>query len=107
MRSDNPAVKAAVALVGVPALSARWQDVVLEASSYVQWAEAMQNAQTETLAQNAFVQRLDPFEKLSTFCPKPLLMICGERDTDAPKKYAVDLYRELRPLYIRHPARLN
>jgi pimeloyl-ACP methyl ester carboxylesterase len=107
LAANNPAVKAAVALVGVPAFSARWQDALLEASSYTQWAEAMHNARAKTAAQSAFIERLDPFEKLSGFCPKPLLMICGDKDIDAPKKYAVDLYRQLKPLYAERPDQLR
>ena len=92
---------------GVPAFAARWEDVTPEASSYLQWAEAMERVQEEAARRAAFMREIDPFERIQGFCPKPLLMIQGDLDTDSPIKYAVDLYRSLKPLYRGHPERLR
>jgi hypothetical protein len=46
------------------------------------------------------MESIDPFKKLSSFHPKPLMMIHSDKDTDAPKIYAVDLYRALKPRYV-------
>ena len=53
------------------------------------------------------MREIDPIDRLHDFAPKPLLMIIGDKDTDAPKKYMVDLYRELLPLYAACPDRLS
>jgi pimeloyl-ACP methyl ester carboxylesterase len=105
--ANNPRIAVAVPIAGIPAFAARWRDVVLEASAYEKWAGAMRAAQTESARRTAFVQSIDPFEKLTGFFPRPLMMISGDRDIDSPKKYSVDLYRELVPVYAEHPARLR
>ncbi|MGC9523025.1 MAG: alpha/beta hydrolase family protein [Anaerolineae bacterium] len=107
LAANVPDIKAAVPIAGVPAFADRWCDVVLEASAYGQWSEAMTAAQTETVVRTAYIESIDPFEKLSSFHPKPLMMIQGDKDTDAPKIYAVDLYRALKPRYADHPERLR
>jgi hypothetical protein len=53
------------------------------------------------------VKAIDPFDKLRSFYPRPLLMLVGDQDIDSPKKYCVDLYRVLKPLYAEHPERLR
>ena len=53
------------------------------------------------------MREIDPFDKMRAFCPKPLLMLNGDKDLDSPKKYSVDLYRTLKPLYAKHPERLR
>jgi pimeloyl-ACP methyl ester carboxylesterase len=105
--ANNPHIQAAVPMAGIPAFGARWEDVVLEASSYERWARAMEDVQGETDRRTAFVRQIDPFDRLREFCPKPLMMIQGDLDTDCPKKYAVDLYRQMKPLYARHSERLR
>lgn len=105
--ATNPRVQTAVPMSGLPAFAARWEDVVLETSSYTQWATAMEQAGTETARRTAFMRRIDPFDRMAAFCPRPLMMINGDRDLDSPKKYLVDLYRALKPLYADHPDRLR
>jgi pimeloyl-ACP methyl ester carboxylesterase len=107
LAAHDPRVRAAVPMIGIPAFAARWADVVLEASAYEQWADAMVAAEEETARRNAFMERIDPFRKLEGFFPKPLLMICGDQDLAAPKKYCVDLYRKLKPIYATQPERLS
>jgi pimeloyl-ACP methyl ester carboxylesterase len=107
MAANNPAIRAAAPIAGIPAFAARWRDVVLEASSYEKWAGAMEAAQAETFQRTAFMEAIDPFEKLASFHPKPLMMISGDKDIDSPKKYSVDLYRALKPVYAGCPERLR
>jgi dienelactone hydrolase len=105
--ANNPQIQVAVPMLGIPAFAARWEDVVLEAAAYKKWIEAMEAAQEETVKRTAFIKAIDPFDKLRSFHPRPLLMLVGDQDLDSPKKYSVDLYRELRPLYAEHPERLR
>lgn len=105
--ANNPDIRVAVPIAGLPGFAARWSDVVLETSSYEMWAEAMGEVQAETEKRLAFMEAIDPFEKLTSFHPKPLMMVYGDKDIDSPKKYAVDLYRKLKPLYAACPDRLR
>jgi pimeloyl-ACP methyl ester carboxylesterase len=103
----NPQIQVAVPMIGIPAFAERWADVVLEASAYEKWGAAMQAAQEETARRNDFMATIDPFNRMKDFYPKPLLMISGDQDIAAPKKYSVDLYRMLKPIYAAHPERLR
>lgn len=105
--ANNPRIKAAVPVAGIPAFSSRWEDVILESSSYARWSLAMESAAPHTRERSAWMAGNDPFEPLSRFYPRPLLMINGDLDTDSHKKYTVDLYRYLKPLYSIHPERLQ
>ncbi|MFO8036641.1 MAG: prolyl oligopeptidase family serine peptidase [Anaerolineales bacterium] len=105
--ANNPGIQAAVSIAGIPAFATRWRDVVLETSSYQKWAEAMKAVEAETKKRTDFIDRIDPFSKMTSFHPKPLLMICGDKDLDSPKIYSVDLYRTLKPVYSDHPERLR
>ena len=105
--ANNPDIGVAVPIAGIPGFAARWSDVVLEASSYEQWARVMGQAQAETEKRTTYMEAIDPFEKMASFHPKPLMMISGDKDTDSPKKYSLDLYRKLKPLYAACPDRLR
>ena len=94
-------------MIGIPAFAERWADVVLEASTYEEWSTDMEAVADETARRNGFMASIDPFDKMKAFYPKPLLMICGDQDLAAPKKYSVDLYRMLKPVYAAHPERLR
>jgi pimeloyl-ACP methyl ester carboxylesterase len=102
-----PAIQAAVPMAGLPAFTARWEDVVLESSSYESWAEQMAAAQEETAQWTNFMREIDPFDRIKGFYPRALMMINGDRDLDSPKKYLVDLYRTLKPVYTDLPGRLR
>ena len=104
--AHNPRVQAAAALISFPALTERWEDVIAESSSYEKWADAIASVEAETAERTAFIRAMDPYAKLRDFYPRPLLMIQGDLDTDAPKFYTVKLYRELKPIYAEHPERL-
>jgi fermentation-respiration switch protein FrsA (DUF1100 family) len=102
-----PAIQAAVPMAGLPAFTARWEDVVLESSSYKEWAEQMAAVQAETTRWTGFMREIDPFDRMKGFYPRALMMINGDRDLDSPKKYLVDLYRALKPLYADLSGRLR
>lgn len=95
----NPRIKAGVSIAGIPAFEERWNDVVLEASTYQKWEEAMSRASDETEVRRKFMRKHDPVRMMSSFPPRPLLIMCGDLDLDSPKKYMVDFYREMRHLY--------
>jgi dienelactone hydrolase len=105
--TNNPDIRVAVPIAGIPAFAARWNDVVLESSVYEKWTEAMREAQAETNQRTVFMDAIDPFEKMPSFSPKPLMIVVGDKDIDSPKKYSVDLYRKLKPLYEGYPQRLR
>lgn len=107
--ATNPHLAAAVPIAGIPTFAARWQDVVLEASSYPAWAVAMARIADGDVAarHRAFMQSIDPASHLETFYPRPVLIICGDRDLDSPKKYMVDFFRALQPHYAALPSALR
>ncbi len=49
----------------------------------------------ETSLRTSFFEEMDPYSTLIEKFPTPLLMICGDIDTVAQKKYSIDLYREI------------
>jgi pimeloyl-ACP methyl ester carboxylesterase len=105
--ATNPNIEAVVPIAGIPAFEARWKDVVLEASTYPEWSSKMETVRSETESRTSFIQGIDPFGKMVAYYPKPLLMISGDIDTDSPKKYSVDLYRKLKPVYRDYAERLQ
>jgi pimeloyl-ACP methyl ester carboxylesterase len=102
-----PQFKAAVAMMAYPMFALRWQDVTLEATSYPQWSERMQQNSAQTAERLAFFESIDPIEGLKTFAPRPLMMVVGDQDLDAPKSYTVQGYRTLLPAYSACPERLR
>jgi len=105
--AHNSNIQTVVPIAGIPAFEARWKDVVLEASTYPEWSKQMEAVRNETESRTRLIEEIDPFEKLVHFYPKPLLVLCGDTDTDSPKKYSVDLYRKLKPVYQAYPDRLQ
>ena len=105
--ATNSSIQAVVPIAGIPAFEARWLDVVLETSTYPEWSDQLESVKSETESRTRFMKEIDPFEKLVTFYPKPMLMISGDIDTDSPKSYSVDLYRKLKPIYQKHNERLQ
>jgi fermentation-respiration switch protein FrsA (DUF1100 family) len=105
--ATNPRIACAMAGGGRPAFARAWDDVTLGTSAYEEWAEAMARLEAETARRAAYMAEIDPFETLDAFCPRPLLMINGDRDVDQPYLYALDLYRRLRPRYVAAGAAAN
>jgi dienelactone hydrolase len=103
----NPAIKAAVSIAGTPCSGERWADVLLECSTYPEWDLELEKVEQETLKRTAFIQEIDPYPIIVEKFPVPLLMICGDVDTIAPKKYNLDLYQQILEKHHPDPERLK
>ncbi|QTD42055.1 S9 family peptidase [Sporosarcina sp. Te-1] len=105
--ANNPNIKTLVSIAGKPAFTKAWEDSILSIGTYEQWKDQIQEAAKEIDERTEYMRRLDPFEKLSRFAPKPLLMINGDLDTDSLFTYSLELYKSLLPLYRDHPDNLR
>ncbi|MUK87847.1 prolyl oligopeptidase family serine peptidase [Ornithinibacillus sp. L9] len=105
--ANNPNIKVAVPIAGKPAFTKAWKDSILSTGTYKQWSEQIQNAEKEIAKRTEYFQRIDPYEKMSNFSPKPLLIINGDQDTDSLFIYSLELYKKLLPLYAEHPENLQ
>jgi hypothetical protein len=61
----------------------------------------------QTQQHTAFVQAIDPIGKLKSAAPRALLLMNNDFDSDQPKHYAIECYRQLRSSYAAHPDRLK
>jgi dienelactone hydrolase len=95
----NPQVRAIATIIAHPAFTLSWLDGLARAESNPDWSEQMAAAADETARLTAYVQSIDPYQKLKQFCPKPLLMINGDLDTVIPIQYALQFYRDLKSSY--------
>jgi hypothetical protein len=103
-----PQMLAAVPLIGVPSFTRRWLDLLDEcAFSNPAWATALDQVVDQTQKNTAFSFSIDPIEKLKAAAPRALLMMNNDFDSDQPKHYAIDGYRELRSSYTACPDRLR
>ncbi len=107
LAANEPRIQAAAPIISYPGLTAMWEQFATEAASYPRWKDAMAGVQPEIERDTARVKAVDPFERLASFAPKPLLIVQGDVDTDAPKHTSVALMQKLRPLYAEHPERLR
>jgi dienelactone hydrolase len=105
--AQNSNVKAMATLISFPTLLQRWQDGILEASLQPTMAEQMAAALAETEARTRDVAALDPLEGLKTYAPNPMLMVCGDLDTDTHKSYSLRFYEQMKPFYTDHPQNLQ
>jgi dienelactone hydrolase len=100
-------IAAAAAFAAQPAFRRTWDDAVLRVSADERWAEEMAALEAESKARSELLASLDPFERLSGFVPKPLLILNGAEDMGINWIYSLDLYRRLKPLYSDNPERLS
>jgi hypothetical protein len=106
--ADIPTLRAAVPMMGLPTFARRWQDLLDETAwSNPAWAAALDQVATTTQQQSAFVQRIDPAERLLRAAPRALLIMNGDFDSDQPKRYVLDWLRTARRAYVAAPARLQ
>ncbi len=106
--ANLPQVRAAVPIVGLPTFSRRWLDVLDEcAVSHPDWAAALAHVAEQTRQHTAFVQEIDPYEKLKAATPRALFIMNCDFDTDQPKSYSIYAYRELSPHYAATPDKLR
>jgi len=92
-------IAAAAPMGAYPEIARRWHDAVLEATSYPQWAEAMEALHGETLRRETWLREIEPASQMLFAYRKPLFMQCGDLDLDAHKSYTVPFYGAMRPLY--------
>jgi len=98
--ANVPEMLAAAPLMGIPHFSRRWHDILDETTySNPGWAEALQRVTAQTAQHTAFIEQIDPYPKLFAAAPRALLMVNGDFDTDQPKLYALQAYRELKDRY--------
>lgn len=103
-----PRLRAAVPMVGIPAFARRWTDLLDEcAFSNPAWAAAIGRAAPQAQAHSAYVRGLDPIERLKQAAPRALLVMNCDFDTDQPKHYAIETYRDLLPHYAAAPGALR
>ena len=101
-------MQAAVPMIGVPSFARRWLDLLDEcAFSNPEWAAALDRVADQTQKHTAFVAKIDPIEQLKRAAPRALLIMNNDFDSDQPKHYAIDCYRELRSSYAARPDRLR
>jgi fermentation-respiration switch protein FrsA (DUF1100 family) len=106
--ANLPQVQAAAPMVGLPAFTRRWLDVLDEcAFSNPDWAAALALVAEQTRQHTAFVRGIDPYEKLKAAAPRALLIMNCDFDTDQPKSYSINAYRELLPHYVAAPDNLR
>ncbi len=100
-------VKAAVAIAASPSYLSKWQDQIDEAMKIEDAKEAIFKFKKETAQREDFIARLDPRAMVESFAPGPLLIINGDMDEKTPKRYSMELYESLSPLYDECPERLK
>lgn len=105
--ANEPMISAAAPIIGLPTFGERWEDVLLEASTYVQWRTQLEEARPAIRRDSEFIRSIDPISRLPDFCPRPLFMLCGDQDTHQPKVYPLRLYRALLPVYAEQPEKLK
>ncbi len=106
--ADIPELRAAVPMIGIPAFTQRWLDLLDEcAFSNRDWAAALRRVEAQTAAHTVFIREIDPAERLRRAVPRALLMMNCDFDTDQPKLYAVRCYRDLEPHYRACPGQLR
>jgi cephalosporin-C deacetylase-like acetyl esterase len=97
--AQEPSVKVLTTLISFPSLLQRWQDVLVEATSQPSLAEHMMAVTSEAELRTKEVAELDPIAGLRHFAPKPLLMVCGDLDTDTHKSYSLRFYEQMKEVY--------
>lgn len=106
--ANLPQMQAAVPMIGIPSFARRWKDLLDESAySNPAWATAIAEHAEETRRRTAFIEQIDPYEKLKEAAPRALLMMNCDFDTDQPKLYSIYAYRELAPHYQAHPEKLR
>lgn len=100
-------IRAIAPIIGLPAFTRRWEDLVLEKQATPRWKDLFDSLSPETVKRTQFLRSIDPADKFKSFAPKPLLIMVGDLDTDVPKYYSADFYRDLLPLYSKHPGNLR
>lgn len=105
--ANTPDIKVAIPIAGKPSFTKAWLDTITTTATYEQWSKQINDAEKEVEKRTEYFQMIDPFDKLSGFFPKPLLIINGDQDIDSPYFYSLELYKKLVPLYSEQPDNLK
>jgi dienelactone hydrolase len=106
--ANMPQMLAAVPMIGIPTFRRRWQDILDESAfSNAEWAAALARVADTAQQQLAAIAAIDPAEKLLAAAPRALLIMNCDFDSDQPKHYAIEFYRELRKTYAASPEKLR
>lgn len=106
--ANLPQMRAAVPMIGIPTFTRRWTDLLDEcAFSNPQWAAALAQVQDQTQAHTREIEAIDPADQLLHAAPRALCIMNCDFDSDQPKHYAIEFYRELLPAYAAYPERLR
>ena len=63
--------------------------------------------EAQTAEHTAFIRQIDPVEKLKTAAPRALHIMNCDFDSDQPKHYSIECYRDLLPTYAGHADKLR
>ncbi len=106
--AEFPALKAGVAMMGLPSFFRRWQDLLDEcALTNPAWAAAMHQVAAQTAETSAWIRGFDPAASLKGAARPALLAMNGDMDFDQPKYYVLDWLRAMRPTYAACPENLR
>ena len=106
--ANQPQIKAAVPMIGIPNFTKRWTDLLDEtAFSDPDWARALADQEEQTQEFTEFIRGIDPYQKLLQIGDRALLIMNCDFDSDQPKIYSIDLYREMLPNYRDNPGMLQ
>ena len=106
--AGQPALAAAVPMMGVPTFARRWQDLLDECAwSNPAWAAALAQVAEVTATHSEWVASFDPGASLRQAAPRALLIMSGDFDSDQPKHYVLDWLRPVRDAYQPAPERLR
>lgn len=96
LAATEPMVQAAVAMVGNPDFEASFLRLT-EIDKDVKWLSINKRPLWEAML--SMGQAMNPKDRLSTFYPKPLLMLNGRHDPFVDLKHASELYEQLQTVY--------
>lgn len=106
--ANLPQMAAAVPMIGIPTFTRRWTDLLDEcAFSNPQWAAALAQVQDQVQAHTRAIEAIDPAAQLLKAAPRALCIMNCDFDSDQPKHYAIEFYRQLRGAYAACPERLR
>jgi dienelactone hydrolase len=106
--ANMPQMLAAVPMIGIPTFTRRWTDLLDESAfSNVEWAAALRRVADTAQQHVAMIAAMDPADKLLAAAPRALLIMNCDFDSDQPKHYAIEFYRELLNAYAASPEQLR
>ncbi len=105
--ANEPRLRCFAPALAHPCLGEIWENLILEVASQAGWAAQVDAAQKHSREVAAFMRKIDPFQRLRAYAPRPLLMLNGDLDPFVPKVFNVRLFHALKPLYQAQPDNLS